>query len=435
MINDAFRIFEQIVIILIGFFSTYIIFYFMSRFERTLYRRKYVYVIAYLIYTGALFVAQIFGGFTLNIIVTIFGTILVGHFLYNNKKIYIFYYSLYIVAILCFNIAALPMLEAIYRLVNVDFYNVVTLNIASSVVVQFINLSATKLFIIFYGRKNIQKISRFQYFNFLVLPLFSIFYVITLLMYMQIYISIEDLILLTVNIASIIVLNVFITNVFESVSRNNELKSELLLYEQQTKMQYDYYNSLEKKYKNSRKLIHDVKNHLQTIEELYRQQDSEKAKQYAKDMDKMFDKFAQRSYTSNKVLNIILNDKIQKAEELHIFFDCKIGNADMNFIKDIDLTSIFANLIDNAIEGARKANKQKYVLLKMDKFNGSFVINIENSIDKTPATIGHKFQSSKKNHEAIGIGNVKRTLEKYEGDVRIHFSDKVFKVNIVIPEA
>ncbi|WP_268060820.1 sensor histidine kinase [Clostridium brassicae] len=228
-------------------------------------------------------------------------------------------------------------------------------------------------------------------------------------------------------------LNIFITNIFQSISKNNELKNELQLYEQQAKIQYEYYTSLESKYENSRKIVHDVKNHLQTIENLYEINEHEKAEQYTEDIYKIFDKLGQKYYTTNKVLNIIINDKMQRAENFNISLDCKIGDVNIEFIKDIDVTTIFSNLLDNAIECAKDTFENKVIFLRIDKFNDFIVINITNALEKPPIKDNGNFKSTKKNHNGIGLQNIKRALEKYEGNMRIEYDEKAFKVNIVIP--
>lgn len=281
--------------------------------------------------------------------------------------------------------------------------------------------------------KKIKILSKKQYLNFLILPLFSTFYMVTLLTYVSMYMSAQDIVLLIVNFVSIIILNIFITNIFQSISRNNELKNEVILYENQSKMQYDYYNTLESKYKNSRKLIHDMKNHLNTIEELYKINEGEKAKTYTEDMYLMMERLSQKYYTDNKVLNILLNDKVQKGDEFNIEFICKIGDVDLDFIKDIDLTTIFANLLDNAIEASKEVLEERVITLKIDKFNQFIVINIINNISKMPIKDKKYFKSSKKNHKGLGIQNVNIALEKYEGNMRIDYDNKTFKVNIIIP--
>lgn len=433
MVNNSITVLVQIITFLLGLFSTYIIFDFMSRLGRILYYKKYFYVIGYIVFTLIIFVSKMFCGELLNLFITLAATAAAGYFLYNNKKIYIFYYSMYIVFLAVFQIIVACLFQFICLKFNINFYTNDILVLTASTVMQFANLSASRLFIIFYKKKKIERITPIQYLNFLVLPVFSIFYITTLMMYIQVYLSMEDIILLLANVASIIVLNIFITNIFGSISKNNELKSELQLYEQQAKIQYEYYTSLESKYKNSRKIIHDMKNHLQTIENLYKLQENEKAQRYTEDMYKMFDKFVHKYYTSNKVLNIIINDKMQRAESFEVELNCKVGDVDLDFIKDIDLTTIFSNLLDNAIEGAKAAAEDKNTLLKVDKFNDFIVINITNSINKPPVKGDYGFKSTKKNHKGLGLQNVRMAVDKYEGSLRIDYDEKNFKVNIVIP--
>ncbi len=228
-------------------------------------------------------------------------------------------------------------------------------------------------------------------------------------------------------------MNIFITKIFESISKNNEMKNELLLYEQQANLNYEYYNSLENKYKNSRKIIHDIKNHLQTIESLYKDKEEIVAASYTEDLYKIFNKLEQRYYTYNKVLNIILNDKIEFAEKFGVKLDCKIGDVELDFIKDIDLTTIFTNLLDNAIDEVKEFDENKEVYLKVDKFNDFLVINTHNDLKSKPLKDGDKFKTTKKNHSGLGLQNVKVAIEKYNGNMKVNFEDKCFKVNIVIP--
>lgn len=433
MLNDSITILGQIISIILGLFSTYIILYFMSRLERNLYYKKYVYVFGYIVFTVVIFWAGIFCGQFSKFLINIAAAVIAGHFLYNNKKIYIFYYSIFIVLLGCFQIVVSYLFNMFCQQFNINFYNAYAFIITNSVIMQFANLSAARLGIVFYRRKKLEIITTVQFINFLVLPIFSMFYSTTLLMYIQTYMSLEDITLIIVNIISIIALNVYITNVFEAVSNNNKLKNELMLYDEQAKMQYEYYNNLESKYKNSRKIIHDIKNHMQTIEELYEQRENEKAKNYTEDMYKMFDKFVQKYYTSNKVLNIIINDKLSKAEQFNINMNCKIGDVNLDFIKDIDLTTIFSNLLDNAIDGAKNASENKSIFLKVDKFNDFIVINLTNRTDREPIKIKENFKSTKKNHKGIGLENVRMALNKYEGNMRAEYKDKIFKVNVVIP--
>lgn len=423
-----------IINLLAAFFLTYVIFDFMSKFQRNIYRKRYYYILSYIIFTTILIIiGMFFRSLLLNMVFALIGTVIIGYFLYNNKKICILYYSMFIVIISAFQVIISYIFNIICRTGVINFYSIEIFLVANSIVIQFANLSASRLFLNCYKNKNISKLTKVQFFNFLVLPIFSIFYIVTLMMYIQTYISFEDSLLLIINIVSIIILNIFITDIFQDISKNNEMENQISLYKQQANMQYDYYNSLETKYKNSRKIIHDIKNHIQTIENLYKQKEEEKANYYTKDLYKMFNSLQQTYYTDNKVLNIIINDISERAKDLDITLDCKIGDVSLDFIKDIDLTTIFSNLLDNAIYEVRELKDNKKIFLKVDKFNQFLIINITNSLRSKPVKCNEKFKSTKKNHMGLGLQNVKMAIEKYEGNLRIDFNEEKFKVNIIIP--
>ena len=59
---------------------------------------------------------------------------------------------------------------------------------------------------------------------------------------------------------------------------------------------------------------------MKTFEELYKDAQEHKAEKYTDDMYRMLDNLSQRRYSTNKVLNIILNDKIEKQNLMYFFY-------------------------------------------------------------------------------------------------------------------
>lgn len=417
----------------ISLFSTFIVFDFMSKFERKIYRKKYFYIISYIAYTGILLISySIFRNDFLNIFITLIGAILIGHFLYNDNKIYILYYGIFIIFVLVFQVVIGWIFNLFFSNKIINFYSLDIAILANGIINQLATLSASRLFTSYFKNKNIENLNKIQFFNFLILPIFSIMYIMTLLMYTNLFVSLKDTLFIMVNIISIVFLNIFITNIFQSISRNNEMKNKLSLYEQQATINYNYYNSLEEKYKNSRKIIHDIKNHINTIERLYKEDWNNNAKIYKEDLNEMFRSLEQRYYTENKVLNIIINDKVEKGKKFGIEIDCKIGDINLEKIRDIDLTTIFSNLLDNSIDEVKEFEKDKIIYLKVERFNDFTVINVTNELKSKPVKDKEGFKTIKKNHTGLGIQNVKMAIEKYDGTLRINFTENHFKVNIVI---
>ncbi|EPZ57208.1 histidine kinase-, DNA gyrase B-, and HSP90-like ATPase family protein [[Clostridium] sordellii ATCC 9714] len=147
---------------------------------------------------------------------------------------------------------------------------------------------------------------------------------------------------------------------------------------------------------------------------------------YTQDIHQMLNELNQKYYTSNKVLNIILNDKFQKIKNTHIDLDYRIGNIDLGFIRDIDITTVFANLLDNAIDAAIAVKNNSYIKIDVDKFNEFIVINIENSTNDMPVKKGGRFKSTKKSHQGLGLENTIRAIKVYGGTMVVDY----WKINL-----
>ena len=169
-------------------------------------------------------------------------------------------------------------------------------------------------------------------------------------------------------------------------------------------------------------MIHDMKNHLQAVEDLYAGQKTEAGDRYVKDLYHMLNVLGEKRYTENQMLNIILNEKIREAEAKGITVTVRVGDIDLSDIKEIDLTTIFANLLDNAIEAAGKDGR---LSIKLDEFREFRVGEIRNSIQPE--------LKKKEGHMGLGLGNVRNTLEKYHGTMKTEETKEEFQVRLMLP--
>ncbi len=269
-------------------------------------------------------------------------------------------------------------------------------------------------------------------FSFIILPVFSVFNIV-LMIFISTYL-LPPFIKFCVfcDILLIPFLNLYLFYLFNKVVQNNEMKKQLALYDQASDLQYRYYQKMESKLEDSRKTVHDIKNHLQAMERLYQTGEKEKGRQYGDDLRQLLNSFSQDYYTDNRVLNIVINDKAERGKLLGIPLDCALNQIDLSFMKEMDITTIFANLLDNAIEAAGES-KEPWTKLRADNVREFIVISIENSMENNLALNEGRLRSSKERHQGYGLENVKRALEKYNGHLRIETGDHAFKVSLFIP--
>ena len=265
----------------------------------------------------------------------------------------------------------------------------------------------------------------------ILLPLFSIFNMYCMVYLMQIYMVEGSVILLLINLLMLIGLNIYFCVLVDVMSENHKLESEKNFYRRQSEMQYRYYAREEEKYEESRKLIHDIRNHILAMEELYDSEKAEAAAHYAGDIHQMLNDLGQKYYTSEKLLNIILNDKVRQMQRAGIKEDIKVGELSLDFMRDMDVTALFANLLDNAIAAAAES-REGFVKLRINNVRQFVSITVENSSDREPVKTKNGFRSGKEGHEGVGIRSIRRTVEQYGGDVQFDWQEGVFTAKVML---
>lgn len=201
--------------------------------------------------------------------------------------------------------------------------------------------------------------------------------------------------------------------------------------EQQAKMQYEYYLSQSEKYNSTLQVLHDVNKHIKAVGELYTTDHGELATEYTKQITNMLKPLIPIKYTGNPILDILLSDKALEMKEKGIDFQVDIDNVDLKGIEPIDVTTIFGNLLDNAIEAAEKLEGYKYVYIKIGAYHQMISVKVENSSKYVKWKNGLPI-SEKGKDRGIGILNVKRSVSKYDGDINFIWKDNKFIVEMYL---
>lgn len=264
-------------------------------------------------------------------------------------------------------------------------------------------------------------------------PVYSIFNVFVLLTCIQIYFTPEMIMLFLVNVLFLLALNIYFAVLLGNIGEREGLKRELALYRQQAEMQCSYYDQEEKKYEESRKIIHDIRNHMTAMESLYRDSEAHDAAEYAGEIHSMLNSLGQTYYTSDKLLNIILNDKVRMMRRLGIAEDIRVGEIDLAFMREVDVTTVFANLLDNGIEAAKR-QQGGFIRLRVEQTRQFISVSMENGCKDRPLrAIGSgAFKSAKPGHKGLGLESIRHVAEAYDGDAQYEWKDGVFYTRILL---
>lgn len=191
--------------------------------------------------------------------------------------------------------------------------------------------------------------------------------------------------------------------------------------------QEDFYELLKDIYERVRKLRHDIKNHIAFIKILLQDNKIEQAQHYTKHIDDIMDQTLIYHF-ENDSINYMLNLKALKQTNI----DFKISISDpLDFLDDFDISIIFGNLLDNAIEAQENVDNKQIIIDIYNEF-GITYIYIKNAIFESVLETNPRLLTSKtkKIEHGIGIDSVRSAVNKYNGETTIYEEENMFIVKI-----
>ncbi|MCU6733211.1 sensor histidine kinase [Diplocloster agilis] len=418
-----------------GVVYAFISFDFMNRMQRTIFAKKRYYVMAFVLYAAAVLAASVFFG-PWNVAVGVVGMLLIQWLLFSRQRMRLLQDVIYQICIICCQSIATWAVLTVCVQWQVTFQSAWLFTSMLMLIKQFACLAFSRVLIFFFCRHQIGKLSAFSIMNFIILPVLSMVLIVVILYLADIHVYLYgDFYWIVLSYLLILGMNLYVTYVFDAVWVKQQLRHELTLSQQQSQLQYEYYESLEQKYQDSRKLIHDMKNHLLALNDLYTTE-NENGARYQQELLQMMDSLGQACYTGHQLLNVILNEKLKTANALGIKTEIQIHAVPAG-LTDVDVTAIFSNLLDNALEACKEIEGERYLSLKIDRHGDFLIVKMRNSMKGRPQENNGKFRSTKAGHPGIGLSNVRRTVEKYGGTCR--FCQEAgavtgeFQTDLVIP--
>ncbi len=241
----------------------------------------------------------------------------------------------------------------------------------------------------------------------------------------------EENYLCAVNMGCIVLADLYLLYFVKMADEKNYYEKQLIALEQQAKVQYEYYLTQAKKYDQTIQILHDVNKHIKAIEGLYGAEQEKTAGEYATKIRELLKPLIPVQYTENPILNILLTDKESVMREKGISVTIKVDNVNLNFIEPIDITTIFGNLLDNAIEATEKLKGEKYICIKIGSYHKMIVVSIENNCNEVKWRNGFPVSNKGKNG-GIGLLNVQSSIKKYDGDLTLKNDGNKFAAELFL---
>lgn len=410
-------------------------FIFLYKTGRKIYKKKIYYVAAFLLLVMIIpTVVFIFRNDFISMFVIAATFILIGQFLFSKGKGALFYQIVYIIGLYASQILNSVIVQSIYTSVGTMSLDPYSFTLIGCIIKDFIEVLYTLIMIqvshVWYQTD--QRLSKWQLVGLIAIPVYSILVLYSMLLTGEVFFMRYGFWLLIIHTIVLLAIDIYCVYVFYQFSVKRAMEEKIALMDIQNKMQCDYYTTMDKRLDETKKVIHDIKNHLSVIEQLYENNDRTSGQAYIEQVREMMDALGMQYYTENKLLNMIFNDKINKALQQNISVTAKAYHMPLEFMASLDITTIFSNLLDNAIEASAKSSEH-WIEIRSEVYNEMLMIKISNSTDGDEnSSAGSGIEQE--NHQGIGLVNVKKAVEKYQGSLDIHNENKVFTAMMMFPK-
>ena len=162
-------------------------------------------------------------------------------------------------------------------------------------------------------------------------------------------------------------------------------------------------------------------------------QQSNENSHYLKEIYDSVASFEHKVKTGNSVLDIVLYEKGVSCERRNINFTHMVNGKCLNELPEIDIYSLFSNLLDNAIAAVSTLPEEKRsISLNLNQSGNMIYLHISNYFDKTNLKMidGIPQRTQPDENHGYGIKAIKRIVEKYNGKVNFSIDDQIFITDV-----
>jgi Signal transduction histidine kinase regulating citrate/malate metabolism len=186
---------------------------------------------------------------------------------------------------------------------------------------------------------------------------------------------------------------------------------------------------------NLKSFRHDIKPHLVTLREYAIKGNTDEIEEYIKMLIGDIEKSEVSSDSGNLAFDSIINYKLKNASNAGIHLNLEIFIPVALQFEIIDIVAILGNLLDNALEAVENV-EEKWLTLDIQYEKGTLFIKSENpynGVIKYKDEDKSEIHSSKQgDNHGYGIKNIRKAVEKYNGDLNISIEDNVFSMSILL---
>jgi len=218
-------------------------------------------------------------------------------------------------------------------------------------------------------------------------------------------------------------------------SKDALYKAEKALYDQYLANQEEHIKNIIEADKSIRSFRHDINAHLSALESCIDEKDYDELQNYIDRMKEETQNRKAQSYSGYAAVDTIIAEWHEKALKEEIAWEWKGKLREDLKIELFDLCVLFSNILSNAVEAAEKTEigEERYIKVSIGSFRGRTSIRVTNTcINSSSQRMNLRTSKVDKENHGFGMKNIKRMVEKYNGEIVYNFKNNVFSIEVTI---
>ena len=225
----------------------------------------------------------------------------------------------------------------------------------------------------------------------------------------------------------------------------NHIVETLIKKEEKEILEIKYLNYIQqfeivnRRFEDLNMLKHDVKKHFLYLNKLIKDRKYTESLKYVDELinkNNILKKNKKFIDTGNSCIDEIVNLKLNEALDNNIKIETDVLIPFDLDVSSVDMVCLLGNILDNSIEANVKLDENnRYIYFNMKYYNSQIFINIKNKYSEILKDKSGNIITSKKYREekyGLGIKIIERTIEKYNGILKLDYETDEFNLKIVL---
>lgn len=200
----------------------------------------------------------------------------------------------------------------------------------------------------------------------------------------------------------------------------------------QNELYVEQFQAMEKEHREKERIYHDFRNHLIVLQEMISDGEVYQAQGYLEKL--LVTEKKGESRTGIPSLDYLIQVKAAEAERWNIEVREQYGEKFPTLdTEDImDWCVLLGNLWDNALEGCRRVEGEKWIQFSLRREGKAIAVKMENSCLAVLDTKRLLTMKADRDMHGVGLKNIDYVVSKYDGRIERGCKDGVFTTQIII---